>query len=58
VAPEQDEQPISLLQGRFDQVEMGPMKGLEPSDEDGNVMCHGDLRIPEMKSPPQRQVIE
>ena len=56
MAPQQDEQTIRLLQGGFDQVEMGPMKGLEPSDQDGNVVCHGDLRIPEMKCPPQRQV--
>ena len=56
VAPQQDEQAIGLLQGGFDKMEMGPMKGLKASDKDGNVVRHGDLRIPEMKSPPQWQV--
>ncbi len=49
MAAQEDEQAIRPFQSRFDQMKMAPMKGLEPSDKDGNIECHGDLRIPEMK---------
>lgn len=47
---EQDQQPISALQRRFHQLQMAPMKGLKPSDQDGNALGHGNLRIPEMNT--------
>jgi hypothetical protein len=28
---------------------MARMKGLKPTDQDGDLMGHGDLRIPELK---------
>jgi hypothetical protein len=41
MAPQQEQQAVGPLEGRSDQSKMPFMKGLEPSDEDGDVRCSG-----------------
>ena len=44
---EQDQESIGLRQGRLDQLQMGEMKGLEPSDQDGHGgLLHGEPQNP------------
>ncbi|MFN9547128.1 MAG: hypothetical protein ACK6AD_08685 [Cyanobacteriota bacterium] len=46
-ANERKEAP-GLDQGGFHQLRMALMKGKESSDQDGNMLCDHNLRIPEM----------